>query len=167
LVAFLAKPIHALSKDARLVPEYDLRKNTTLLCPAARSRACWLLRLHQSLLAASNSAAVVGGIQRGRGRDFRSRVYALDRLGRIVFFAWARRAPQTPPSPPTEPPKNYLALESQMGVSPATSTAIIDGGVSTSTSIPCERGFEPVYPAGVQHNNCLPRTAKGSPLNAI
>src|SRR5262249_30624335 len=104
LVAFLAKPIHALSKDARLVPEYDLRKNTTLLCPAARSRARWLLRLHQSLLAASNSAAVVGGIQRGRGRDFRSRVYALDRRGRILFLAGPRRAPLTPATLPIEPP---------------------------------------------------------------
>src|SRR5262249_12073868 len=104
LVAFLAKPIHALSKDARLVPEYDLRKNTTLLCPAARSRACWLLRLHQSLLAASNSAAVVGGIQGGRGRDFRSRFYAVDRLARIVFFAGARRGPPTTATLPSEPP---------------------------------------------------------------
>src|SRR5262249_9354134 len=104
LVAFLAKPIHALSKDARLVPEYDLRKNTTLLCPAARSRAPWLLRITQSLLAASNSAAVVGGIQRGHGRDFRSRVYALYRLGRIVFFAWARRVPATTAILPIEPP---------------------------------------------------------------
>src|SRR5262249_15722978 len=91
LVPFLAKPIHALNKDPRLVPEYASRKTTTLLSPAARSRA-------------SNSAAVAGGIQRGRGRDFRSRVYALDRLGPIAFFAWARRVPATTAILPIEPP---------------------------------------------------------------